>query len=148
MLLADPPSKSRPSAATYRRRRAADLTFGNLEGTYSIGGASKCAGGAGHTCFAFQAPPDHATALRKAGFDAVNLANNHAWDFGARGQAQTTRALRRAGVAATGRPDEITVLRRRGLRIALVGFAAYPWANPIGNLAAARAVVHRAAARA
>jgi hypothetical protein len=141
-----PPGNGAAQFAGVRRRlRAADLTFGNLEGTYSIGGASKCAGGAGHTCFAFQAPPDHATALRKAGFDAVNLANNHAWDFGARGQAQTTRALRRAGVAATGRPDEITVLHRAGLRVALLGFAAYPWAASLTDLAGVRSLVRRAA---
>jgi hypothetical protein len=144
-----PPGDGRVQFAGVRRYlRSADLTFGNLEGTYSTGGASKCGGEGGQGCFAFQAPPDHAPALRRAGFDAVNLANNHAWDFGAAGQAQTTAALRRARVAATGRPGEITVLRRNGLRIALAGFAAYPWANAIGNLAAARALVRRAAARA
>ena len=144
-----PPGDGRVQFAHVRRfLRSADLAFGNLEGTYSTGGASKCGGEGGRSCFAFQAPPDHARALRRAGFDAVNLANNHAWDYGAAGQAQTTAALRRARVAATGRPGEIVVLRRRGLRIALVGFAAYPWANPIGDLAGARALVRRAAARA
>src|SRR5204862_874294 len=130
-----PPGDGRVQFAHVRRfLRSADLAFGNLEGTYSTGGASKRGGEGGRSCFAFQAPPDHARALRRAGFDAVNLANNHAWDYGAAGQAQTTAALRRARVAATGRPGEIVVLRRRGLRIALVGFAAYPWANPIGDL--------------
>ena len=144
-----PPGNGAAQFAGVRRRlRAADLTFGNLEGTYSVGGASKCAGGAGHTCFAFQAPPAHARALRKGGFDAVNLANNHAWDFGARGQVQTTRALRRAGVAATGRPDEITVLRGGGLRVALLGFAAYPWAASLTDLAGVRSLVRRAAKKA
>jgi capsule synthesis protein PGA_cap len=144
-----PPGNGAAQFAGVRRRlRAADLSFGNLEGTYSVGGASKCAGGAGHACFAFQAPPDHARALRKAGFDAVNLANNHAWDFGARGQAQTTRALRRARVAATGRPDEITVLRRGGLRVAVLGFAAYPWAASLTDLAGVRSLVRRAARKA
>jgi Bacterial capsule synthesis protein PGA_cap len=144
-----PPGDGRVQFAHVRRfLRSADLAFGNLEGTYSTGGASKCGGEGGQSCYAFQAPPGHARALRRAGFDAVNLANNHAWDYGATGQAQTTAALRRARVAATGRPGEIVVVRRRGLRVALVGFAAYPWANPIGDLAGARALVRRAAARA
>jgi hypothetical protein len=144
-----PPGDGHVQFAHVRRfLRSADLAFGNLEGTYSIGGASKCAGDGGRACYAFQAPPDHARALRRAGFDAVNLANNHAWDYGATGQAQTTAALRRVRIAATGRPREIVVVRRRGLRIALVGFAAYPWANAIGDLAGARALVRRAAARA
>ena len=68
---------------------AADLTEANLEGTYSHGGRSKCGGGGGSDCFAFQAPPGNAPALRWAGIDAVNVANNHAFDFGAAGQAQT-----------------------------------------------------------
>jgi Bacterial capsule synthesis protein PGA_cap len=145
-----PPGDGRAQFAGVRRRlHAADLTFGNLEGTYSVGGDSKCAGGEpGHTCFAFQAPPDHAAALRWAGFDAVNLANNHAWDFGAGGQAQTTAALRRAGVAATGRPGEITVLRRNGVKVALLGFAAYPWAASLADLDTVRALVRRATTRA
>jgi hypothetical protein len=144
-----PPGDGRVQFAHVRRfLRSADLAFGNLEGTYSTGGASKCGGEGGRACYAFQAPPGHARALRRAGFDAVNLANNHAWDYGAAGQAQTTAALRRARVAATGRPREIVVVRRKGLRIALVGFAAYPWANAIGDLAGARALVRRAAARA
>jgi hypothetical protein len=135
-------------AGVRRRLRAADLTFGNLEGTYSVGGDSKCGGQAGHACFAFQAPLDHAVALRRSGFDAVNLANNHAWDFGARGQAQTLRALRRAGVAATGRPGEITIVRRGRLRVALLGFAAYPWAASLTDLARVRRLVRRAGAAA
>jgi hypothetical protein len=141
-----PPGNGAAQFARVRRRlRAAGLTFGNLEGTYSVGGESKCGDAGGKTCFAFQAPPDHARALRPAGFDAVNLANNHAWDYGAAGQAQTRGALRAAGVAATGRPGEITIVRRGGLRVALLGFAAYPWASSITDLAGVRRLVRQAA---
>ena len=140
-----PPGNGSAQFARVRRKlRAADLTFGNLEGTYSVGGASKCGSGGGHTCFAFQAPPAHAVALRRAGFDVVNLANNHAWDFGASGQAQTRAALHRARVAATGRPGEITIVRRDGLRVALLGFAAYPWATSLKDLGGARRLVRQA----
>ena len=82
----------------------ADLTEANLEGTYARGGRSKCGGGGGGDCFAFQAPPANAPALRWAGIDVVNVANNHAFDFGASGQAQTHAALRRAQVNRSGRP--------------------------------------------
>ena len=71
----------------------ADITLGNLEGTLSVGGASKCRGPSGGTCFAFQAPPHTAFALRRLGFDLVNQANNHAQDFGPSGHAQTIAAL-------------------------------------------------------
>ena len=137
-----PPGDGSAQFAGVRRRlRRADLTFANLEGTYSQGGDSKCGAGDRATCFAFQAPPKNAAALRKAGIDAVNLANNHAWDYGANGQTQTKTALRRAGVAATGRPGEITIVKAGGMRVALLGYAAYPWAGPIKDLAAVRAQV-------
>jgi hypothetical protein len=127
--------------------RAADLTVVNYEGTFAPGGPSKCGGG-GPNCFAFQAPARNARSLRRAGVDAVNLANNHTHDFGDRGYASTRRALRRAGVNATGAPGEIRRMRRNGTTIALVGFSSYPWSAPLNDAAAVRALVRRAAARA
>ncbi len=59
---------------------AADVVLGNLEGTLSRGGRSKC--GAGSTnCFAFQTPPSYARWLKEAGFTVMNLANKNAFDF-------------------------------------------------------------------
>src|SRR6478672_11222269 len=80
---------------------AADVVTGNLEGTLATGGASKCggSGGGGGDCYAFRAPPSYARGLRRAGFDLLNVANNHAHDYGATGQAQTAAALRGAGIA-------------------------------------------------
>jgi len=52
--------------------RAPDLMAGNLEGTLSTGGASKCGAGAAN-CFAFQAPPANGRALGAAGLEAVAL---------------------------------------------------------------------------
>lgn len=121
------------------------IMIGNLEGTFGAGGLSKCAAG-DEDCFAFQAPVENAAALRWAGFDAVNLANNHAHDYGDAGLSETTAALDSAGVRHTGRPGESTVIRRHGLRIALVGFAPYPWANDNRDLAAAQALTRAVAA--
>jgi poly-gamma-glutamate capsule biosynthesis protein CapA/YwtB (metallophosphatase superfamily) len=128
--------------------RAADVTLGNLEGTLSSGGASKCGGIGGGTCFAFQAPPSTAFALRSLGFDLVNQANNHSLDYGASGRRQTVAALRRAGMAHTGFPGEITVLRVHGRRVAFVGFAPYPYDANLLDIPAARALVRRARRRA
>ena len=97
---------------------------GNLEGTLGHGGPSKCSGG-GSNCFAFQAPASYARALRGAGFDLFNDANNHFNDYGASGQRQTLAALHGAGLAHSGRPGEITVVRVRRVRVAYVGFAPY-----------------------
>ncbi len=124
--------------------RRADVTLGNLEGTLSVGGVSKCGGIGGGECFAFQAPPSTAFALRGLGFDLVNQANNHSLDYGASGRQQTVAALDRAGIAHTGFPGEITFLRVRGVRVAFLGFAPYSFDANLLNIPAAKALVRRA----
>jgi poly-gamma-glutamate capsule biosynthesis protein CapA/YwtB (metallophosphatase superfamily) len=125
----------------------ADVAIGNLEGTLSVGGTSKC-GKHSTGCFAFQSPPQSAALLRGAGFDDLNVANNHAFDYGASGQQQTLQALRRYRLHWSGQPNQITVLRSHGVRIAILGFAPYPWAQSLTSIPAAQSLVRRAAARA
>jgi poly-gamma-glutamate capsule biosynthesis protein CapA/YwtB (metallophosphatase superfamily) len=125
----------------------ADVAIGNLEGTLSVGGTSKC-GKNSTSCFAFQSPPPSAALLRGAGFDDLNVANNHAFDYGSSGQQQTLRALARYRLHWSGRPNQITVLRSHGVRIAILGFAPYPWAQSLTNVPAAQSLVRRAVARA
>jgi len=100
------------------------------------------------SCFAFQSPPESAGLLRGAGFDDLNVANNHAFDFGADGQRQTLASLAARGLRWSGRPRQVTIVRAQGLRIAILGFAPYPWAQSLLDIPAARSLVHRAAARA
>ena len=69
-------------------------------------------------CFAFRAPPAYARDLRLAGFTVMNNANNHSYDFGPAGQADTVRALHAPGIAQTGLPGEITIVHAGGLRVA------------------------------
>jgi len=78
----------------------------------------------------------------------VNLANNHAYDFGPGGYRATRSALAGAGVRATGGPGEVRVLRARGVRVAFTGFSSYPWSGPLSDLARVRAQVRAAARRA
>jgi hypothetical protein len=126
--------------------RDADITAGNLEGTLSVGGASKCGGDSDSgTCFAFQAPPSTAYALRRLGFDLVNQANNHAQDFGPTGHAQTTAALRAAGLLWTGDPGQITYLTTHGVRVAFLGFAPYGYTSNLLDIPTAEAMVRTAA---
>jgi len=123
---------------------AGDVVLGNLEGTLSTGGGSKCGKGSTN-CFAFQTPPSYARWLQQAGFTVLNLANNHAYDFGAGGLRQTTDALQGVGLEWTGRPGQVTVQKVAGIRVALVGFAPYPWAQSLTDIAAAKKLVRRAA---
>jgi poly-gamma-glutamate capsule biosynthesis protein CapA/YwtB (metallophosphatase superfamily) len=126
----------------------ADLTTGNLEGTLSVGGASKCGSIGSANCFAFQAPASTAGQLHALGFDLVNQANNHSLDYGASGRAQTVSALDHAGVAHTGFPGQITVLRANGIKVAFLGFAPYSFDGNLLDVAAAKALVREARRRA
>ncbi len=127
--------------------RRADVAIGNLEGTLGAGGTSKCDADS-ENCYAFQSPAQSAGLLRRAGFDDLNVANNHAFDFGSSGQEQTLQALARNGLRWSGRPGQITILRAHGLRVAVLGFAPYPWAQSLLDLPAAQTLVRRASARA
>jgi poly-gamma-glutamate capsule biosynthesis protein CapA/YwtB (metallophosphatase superfamily) len=146
MALLGPPPASLFSGVRGQIRRA-DVAIGNLEGTLGSGGTSKCRPGSSG-CFAFRAPPQSAALLRDAGFDDLNVANNHAFDYGASGQQQTMRALARYGLRWSGRPRQITVLSAHGVRVAILGFAPYPWAQSLTDIPGAQALVRRAAARA
>ena len=100
----------------------ADVLVGNLEGTLADRGEPL------EKRYTFRAPPGLAEGLALAGFDAVNLANNHAYDFGAVGLADTLDALDAAGVARFGAGwDRAAALAPafidvKGETIALLGF--------------------------
>jgi Bacterial capsule synthesis protein PGA_cap len=140
-----PPAGGRDSlAAVVRALKGADLTFGNLEETMSTTSGSKCGAGSAN-CYAFQAPPSYSGLLRTAGFDVMNMANNHAFDFGPAGRAQTVAALMRVGVGSTGAPGQITIRKANGTRVAFLGFAPYPWAARLDKIPQAIALVRKAA---
>jgi poly-gamma-glutamate capsule biosynthesis protein CapA/YwtB (metallophosphatase superfamily) len=126
--------------------RGAQIVFGNLEGTLTTATASKCGqvSGLNQVCFAYRDPPGYARYFREAGFTILNDANNHSFDFGAAGQAQTVQAIRAAGLAQTGLPGEITVVRDHGIKVAFVAFAPYPYDADLLNLPAARSLIKRA----
>ncbi|MET8720146.1 CapA family protein [Streptomyces misionensis] len=122
-----------------------DVVLGNLEGTLTTSGSSKCDYIEGPNCFAFRVPPSYGRLLKKAGFTAMNTANNHIDDFGAEGRRETFAALRSANLLYTGRLGQITVQRVHGIRVALVGFAPDRGANDITDIPAAQQLTARAA---
>jgi poly-gamma-glutamate capsule biosynthesis protein CapA/YwtB (metallophosphatase superfamily) len=130
--------------------RGAQIVFGNLEGTLTTATVSKCGSVKRHRkdCFAFHDPPGYVRYLRHTGFTILNDANNHSFDFGAAGQAQTVRTIHAAGLAQTGLPGEITFVRVRGVRLAFVAFAPYAYDASLLDIPAARALIKRAAGRA
>jgi poly-gamma-glutamate capsule biosynthesis protein CapA/YwtB (metallophosphatase superfamily) len=77
---------------------------------------------------AFNAPPQLASALRWAGYDACSTASNHSMDQGPQGVAATldvmdAAGLRHAGTArTTSEADRSTILEVRGLRVGLLSY--------------------------
>ncbi len=142
-----PPDGGRTFFSGVQADLAGDVVLGNLEGTLSVGGSSKCRAGSTN-CYAFQTPPAYARWLAQARFTVLNVANNHAYDFGAAGQRQTLAALDRAGLLWTGRPGQITIQRVGQIRVAILGFASYRWAASLTNVPAAARLVRQAARRA
>lgn len=145
-----PPDDGAGVLAGARDALRGDLVIGNLEGVLADEGASKCpvpraakagAPAAPRTCFAFRAPSAYARHLDEAGFTVMTLANNHAMDYGPAGLAATRAALAGRRIAAVGLPGQAAVARVRGVRVAVVGFAPYPFANDLRDPAWAAALI-------
>ncbi len=102
----------------------ADVTFGNLEGSFAdtLGKAKIC-----HdtlNCYVFRMPVHFVHCLSRAGFDLLSLANNHSGDFGPGGRQNTMRVLDEAGIGYAGlMVYPSTVLVRDSVRYGFCAFA-------------------------
>ena len=113
-----------PWTGVARELRKPDIAFGNLECAVSARGAPV------PKQFNFRGRP---AALRVmggyAGFDVLNLANNHAGDYGSTALLDTVRYVRRFGMTPVGAGGNLAsaarprVVERLGLRVAFVGFS-------------------------
>jgi poly-gamma-glutamate synthesis protein (capsule biosynthesis protein) len=101
--------------------RSADLTVVNLETAVTSGGTPQ------PKYYHFRTRPAAFTALRDAGVDIANMANNHVLDYGRKGLADTLAAARAAhfpvlgigaNAAAAWSPYIVTV---KGVKIAFLG---------------------------
>lgn len=102
--------------------RNADLTLGNLEGTFCDGGESTK--GNGKYSYAFRTPTSYAHLLSEAGFDFMSMANNHSRDFGTEGIESTELALQEQGIEYSGVAGrkEWAVVERGGIRYGICAF--------------------------
>ena len=100
----------------------ADLAAGNLEGVICEGGScTKNTGKANN--YAFRMPESYAGLLKEAGFDYMNLANNHTNDFGSYGLNRTREILEEQGISYSGLPDcESVVIEKDGVRYGICSF--------------------------
>jgi poly-gamma-glutamate capsule biosynthesis protein CapA/YwtB (metallophosphatase superfamily) len=104
--------------------RRSDIAFGNLECAVSTRGRPV------PKQFNFRGRPAALRVVaRYAGFDVLNLANNHAGDYGTAALLDTVRHVRRFGMVPVGAGASLAaaarprVIERLGLKIAFVGFS-------------------------
>ncbi|MEP6573028.1 MAG: CapA family protein, partial [Gemmatimonadota bacterium] len=170
-----PPDSGRALFTAVDSLLSGDLVVGNFEGVLADSGTSlKCgpppdtttdslvvhplprpsprrAGKGGprlkerHLCYAFATPTFLARRLIDAGFTHLNLANNHANDFGLAARAHTDSTLNALGlrtygplgqivIDTLGSGDSVTV-------VGLIGFTTYPFAYDLLDLPRSVAVV-------
>ena len=106
-----------------------DLVFGNLECTLSLSGLRPTnwhsAQMRGHPAFA--------SALKRAGFNVLNVANNHAVQHGEQTFRETLSLLEKAGIAACGlkgtggwSSTPVTLTTVSGARLGILGYCLRP----------------------
>lgn len=101
--------------------KRADVAIGNFEDTLTEHDKTSKTTGNGRQ-YAFRSPPHYAELMYQEGFKILNVANNHANDFGETGFKDTLKNMKQAGIAVAGVRDEIATLTIRGLNIAVLGF--------------------------
>jgi poly-gamma-glutamate synthesis protein (capsule biosynthesis protein) len=105
--------------------RSADLALGNLEGPISRSGRTD-----EDQTWAYRMAQPAAPALRRAGFDLMDLANNHIRDCGDVGLRESVTLLRGAGItpfgAGSNEPEAHAgaIITVRGVRVAFLGYVA------------------------
>jgi poly-gamma-glutamate capsule biosynthesis protein CapA/YwtB (metallophosphatase superfamily) len=139
-----PPGDGRHLFDAVAGRISGQVVLANLDQTLTDeAGSSKCQAG-DEECFAFRTPPSYAEWLHQAGFTVINLANNHSHDFGDAGLRDTRAALTGHGLRYTGMPGQITLQTAGPVRIAMLGFAPYGWAQNLLDIAGAQQLVRKA----
>jgi len=97
-----------------------DILFGNLETVLSNLGKEA------EKAVVLHNSPDKVKYLVEAGFDVLNLANNHIMDLGAEGFHNTLETLRKEGlsfIGANNKPESsYIVLEKQGIRLGFLGY--------------------------
>lgn len=101
----------------------ADITVGNLETAVTTRGSAQ------EKTYVFRSDPKTLPALKEAGFDVLNLANNHVLDYGQVGLSDTLANLEKADISYVGAGNNAkeaftpVYIKRKNSTIAIVGFS-------------------------
>lgn len=105
--------------------QSVDLRFGNCERQYSNRGANaRGDDGQPHG----RQPPEMAQIFTDCGFDAVTIANNHMWDFGADALLDTRALLIEKGIVPTGAGKDLAearipaIVEKNGIKVGFLGY--------------------------
>lgn len=123
--------------------QGADILFGNYESTltnhpHPFKDTSK------GMVFAFRSPPEYAKIFQAVGFNILNIANNHSYDFNETGFRDTMRSIEQAGMKAVGDKNQIVYITANRITTAWIGFATYHGQNMVQDIKAGQALVKRA----
>ncbi|WP_035166274.1 CapA family protein, partial [Caloramator sp. ALD01] len=93
-----------------------DLTIVNLEGTLT--NATKMA----EKDYRFKGLPEFTNILKQGNIEAVNLANNHTYDYLVKGYKDTVYYLEKSGIKYFGRENR-TIVEVKGIKLGLLGYS-------------------------
>ena len=123
--------------------KTADIVFGNLEGVLLNKGGSpkKCSNP--NICYLFRMPEYYMQNLTDAGFNLINIANNHTHDFGRDAALNTYKILTEAGMQVVGLEDvcEYAIFELDSIRYGFCGFAPNTGTVRINNYARVREII-------
>ena len=119
-----PENKDRLFESVKSQLKGADILFGNFESTMTDYPYSSKGGGGG-MLFAFRTPPSYAKIFKDVGFDILNVANNHSYDFNEQGFKDTIKNIDSNGMKSVGKRDQIVYKNVKGVNFAFIGFSNY-----------------------
>lgn len=114
-----------PYANVKQLLKEADITFGNLECPITDEDIPAFK----DENLLFKGDYQNAGALKNAGYDILNLANNHVMDYGMQGLEDTVKVLDSQGMHSLGtgsRVQKPVIIETRGIRIGFLGYCGVP----------------------
>lgn len=107
------------------------IMIGNLEGTFAQEDrVSKCTYMT-NRCHAFRGDKSFAESLKIAGFDFINLVNNHSYDFGDEGLADTEQVLTEFDIPFISQTKPVAEFVKDGKKVGILGVSSTPPKNTI-----------------
>ena len=109
---------------------SADYVVGNLEGNISSSSPISVNRPRYRGKPYLNGPSSYLTALKRAGFDGLVMANNHNCDTNLKGLKETVRAVDRAGFRRTGayaskKDRHFFIVNKNGIKVAFLSYATY-----------------------